>query len=81
MPEVMIRKLGPFNKETNPELICETCRQYKEEEELDFTALIFPHPEDDTKMVSIALNVCKTCINEFIVNSPMNRVKDTFSVE
>jgi len=77
MPEVLLKKLGPFNKKVNPELFCEMCDQCKKEEELTCIALVLPPPSKE----AVVMNVCEVCINDCINDSTMNRIKDTFSNE
>ena len=76
MPDVMIKKLGPYNKENNPELICEVCRKHRNEEELNYSLMVYPHPDDETYIVDLYLNLCKVCLNDFIGNATINRVTD-----
>lgn len=79
MPAVLITKLGPYNEEKNPELICEVCKCNRKEEELNFNRLIFEHPDDPQYIVDIALNLCVYCEENFVGNATMNRVHDTFN--
>lgn len=81
MPNVLIKRLGPYNREANPELICEYCREYRNEEDLDFTTAVFRSLKNEEDIVVATLNICKSCVNGFINNTTLNKIRDTFSIK
>jgi len=38
--------------------------------------MVYPHPDDETYIVDLYLNLCKVCLNDFIGNATINRVTD-----
>jgi len=79
MPTAALRILSGYNKNINDELICEICSEQRQEEELKFIELIFEAPDDPEKMAIVNLNACTICIDDFVNNSAINMVRDTFN--
>lgn len=76
MPKAVIKILGPYSEENNPELICEMCKEDKTEEALQLVAIGFESPKTEEGIAVAVMNLCDKCFKTIIKNGPVNMIQD-----